>query len=211
MFFAIILAVFTTYTHYTYHSECEVMVDAPLSVVNKAVDDFIYDMQTDIRHLGEWAFKCTGEDDEGADADRDAIGIVYKDTYYDANKKYGYITIDVKVPALRTFKDIKISSWMRDTTINNVRHAGVDIDYSGSLLKAADGTFNVKPVSDQLTSLSLNLNVRFGFFFNLFVTRRVYRNVLEWRLQQIMNNIREYAEDGKVDCKYRVKAEIIRE
>ena len=206
----IILAVFTTYTNKIYHSQCEVMIDAPLEVVNKTVDDFIYDMQTDIRHLGEWAFKCTGEEG-GHDSDRDAIALVYKETFYDPAQKYGYITIDVKVPALRTFRDIKISSWMRDTTIYDVRHAGVDIDYSGSLLKMANGTFHVKSVNEDLTSLTLDLNVKFGFFFNLFVTRRVYRNVLEWRLQQIMNNIREYAEDGKVDCKYRVKAHIIRE
>ena len=206
----LILSVFTTFSRMTYHSQCEVQVDAPLSAVNQAVDKFIYDMQTDIRHLGEWAFKCTGEEGE-ADADRDAIGILYKETYYEPKTRYGYITIDVKVPALRTFKDIKISSWMRDTITDGVRHAGVDIDYSGSLLKMANGTFHVKPLNDNVTSLVLDLNVKFGFFFNLFVTRRVYRNVLEWRLQQIMNNIREYSEDGKCDCKYRVKAEIIRE
>ncbi len=203
-----ILAVFTTYSHFTYHSESETTIDAPLATVNKVVDDFIYDMQTDINNLGTWAFKCT--EDEG-DEDKDAIALVYKDTYYDAARKYGYIIVDVKVPGLRTFKNMKISSLQTDTIIDGVRHARVDIDYSGSLLKMANGTFIVKQISDNQTSLTLDLNVRFGFFFGLFVTRRVYRNVLEWRLQQIVNNIREQAETGEVNCKYRVKAEIIRE
>lgn len=204
----LILAVFTTYSHFTYHSEAETVADASLEAVNNTVDAFIYDMQTDINHLGTWAFKCT--EDEG-DVDKDAIALVYKETYYDPERKYGYIIIDVKVPGLRTFKNTKISSQHTDTVIDGVRNARVDIDYSGSLLKMANATFKIRPVGENKTQITLDLNVRFGFFFGLFVTRRVYRNVLEWRLQQIVNNVREQAETGSVNCKYRVKAEVEKE
>ncbi|MBQ8100323.1 MAG: hypothetical protein IJ169_03425 [Paludibacteraceae bacterium] len=196
----IILSVFTTYQHSTYHSECEESVNASRKAVYQVVDDFIYDMQTDINRLGTWAF--LGTEDKG-DAEKDAIAIVYKDTYYDPALHYGYIIVDVKVPGLRTFKNIKISSLLTDTVTDGVRHARVDIDYSGSLLKMANATFHVKPLDENLHVLTLDLNVRFGWFFNIFVSRKVYRDVLEWRLQQIVNNLCEKAETGIVTGHYK--------
>lgn len=198
--FFIILTVVTTYTHSTYQSVCTKEVNTSAEQVNEVVDQFVYDMQTDITRLFTWAFLNTN--DEG-DAERDAIGLRYKETYYDPETHYGKLIVDVVVPGVHTFKNMTIETTLTDTVIDGSRVARLDIDYSGSLLKTAFGTFTVTPVSDNQCTLTLNMNVRFGFFANLFVTRRVYRNVIEWRLDTIVENLKEKAETGKVSIRPR--------
>ena len=190
-FLFVLLSIITTYNHGTYESVCTVVVDAPQENVNELVDKFVYALQTDIKQLFTWAFE--GTDDKG-DVEKDAIALRYKDTYYDPETHYGRLLVDVIVPGLHTFKNMTIETTLSDTVVPPSRVARLDIDYSGNLLKMAYGTFTVTPITEQKTILSLDMVVRFGFFANLFVTRKVYKNVIEWRLEKIVDNIKTAAE-----------------
>ncbi|MBR1928142.1 MAG: hypothetical protein IJ834_00155 [Paludibacteraceae bacterium] len=205
-FLFILLTVFTTYTKGTYHSEGVVQIEQTKDSVNQVVDHFAYDLQTDILRLFDWAFIGTGDQKSANDTveneevdEKNSVQLRYKETFYDPATRYGYVIVDVIVPKFHTFKNMKISSLYTDSiTQDGVRHARIDIDYSGSLLKVANGTFHVRPISEKLTELQLDLNVRFGFFFNWFITLKTYKNLLEWRLDTIIGNMKQQAEEGRV-------------
>lgn len=40
----------------------------------------------------------------------------------------------------------------------------------------------------------MRIHIRFGWFFNIFITQKRYRDIVEWRMQGFMNNMRDEAE-----------------
>ena len=42
--------------------------------------------------------------------------------------------------------------------------------------------------------MRIQIHVRFGWFFNLFITQKRFRNIVEWRMQEFMRNLRTEAE-----------------
>ena len=192
----LVLTVLTTYSHGEYTTTCEKKVDASQDAMNEVVNMFFYDMQTDINGLFKWAFKGTENDTK--DSTRNSIQIKYKESYADTTSHYGRQVIDVIVPH-KTFKDIIIESSYTDTTLEDrMRAIHLTIDYSGSLLKDASADFNSIPITDNSSYAQLTIRIKFGFFFNLFISRKMYSNVIEWRINQIFENLCEMAEKGEV-------------
>lgn len=66
----------------------------------------------------------------------------------------------------------------------------MDILYSSSLLKKANGTLLVKN-DNGIVTLQFDCYVTFGWFFNIFVTNRRYRNLIEWRVKGMIDNFKE--------------------
>ena len=193
----LILTVLTTYSHGEYTTTCERKVDVSQDRMNEVVNMFFNDMQTDINGLFKWAFKGTENDKK--DSTRNTIQIKYKESYAEPERHYGKQVIDVIVPHFKTFKDISIESSYTDTTLEDrMRAIHLTIDYSGSLLKDASADFNTIPITDNSSYAQLTIRIKFGFFFNLFISRKMYINVIEWRINQMFENLCEMAEKGEV-------------
>lgn len=191
----VILIVLTTYLKGAYQTECTVEVNAPVAEVNKVVDRFIYEFQSNPDQLFEWAFVGM---EQQHDAEKDAFILQWDSVLYAPERHYSRIYMEVKVPGIRTFKNVVLESSVTDTMYGDVRDVRVDIMYAGNLLKQAYGDFRVIPVTENTCTLSIDLYIRFGWFFNLFVSRRVYRNVVEWRVERFMDNMKEMTETGTV-------------
>lgn len=191
----LLLAVLTTYTKGTYHTECTVEVNAPVAEANKVVDRLVYEFQSDPDALFEWAFVGTGQQH---DTEKDAFILHWDSVLYVPERNYSRIEMEVKVPGVRTFKDVVLESIVTDSLRGDNRDVRVDIMYAGNLLKQAYGNFHVTPAGTGTCTLSMDLHIRFGWFFNIFVSRRVYRNVVEWRVERFMNNLKEMTETGTV-------------
>ena len=41
----------------------------------------------------------------------------------------------------------------------------------------------------------MDINIKYGWFFNIFITKRIYKNSVEWRVNRYMNNLKKVAED----------------
>lgn len=191
----LILTILTTYTRGTYHTECSVPVAAPAEETNEVIDRLVYEFQTNPDTLFSWAFMGMGQQ---GDEDKDAIVLVLNDITYIPEQHYSKLLMDIVVPKFRTFRDVELESLVTDTMVGPVRHVRVDIYYAGNLLKEAYGNFYVMPIGNNVCTLSIDINVRFGWFFNIFVSRRVYKNVVEWRVNTFMDNLKEMVETGKV-------------
>ena len=83
----------------------------------------------------------------------------------------------------------------------STRNIRLDIDYSGSMLDKADAQFHITPLDSNLVRVRLEINLKLGWFINLFMTNRIWVNNVEWRIGVILDNLKEYAETGTVTKK----------
>ncbi len=206
----IILSIITTYTDKTFHTECAVPVEASAEVANEIVNHIITDFQTDPELLFNWALFGAGKQN---DKDKDVFLLNYKHTEYNAEENYGKAVVDVIVPNLTTIEDITLEGRVTDEFGTNEfdekitpetcrldsikiwsRHVFIDAKYSGNLLKSAYGNLYIIPTGENKTIYYMDMNIRFGWFFNIFISKRTYKNTVEWRVEQYMNNLKKEAE-----------------
>lgn len=207
---AIILAIFTTYANKTFHTECAVDVNAPSSVSDTILARFIHDFQTSPDALFDWAFYGVGTQDDDS---HNTFLLDYKQTEYFPEREYGRIVTDVVLSTGLRFRDITLEGRVTDerqpvtyhphlqadsltiaTMCPWVRHMYIDGAYSGKLLEHGFGNLYIVAVDSTHSVFFMDINLRYGWFFNLFITRRVYANSVEWRVNRYMNNLKRVAE-----------------
>ncbi len=171
-----------------------VHVDARKEVCMEMVDDLISQFRGDPDQLFEWAFKGLGKQ-KGEKNEKNEVLIELNQALYDTATHVGTLVMDIVVPGLTTFDDVNIESLVTQRELNDtVFEVFVDIFYSNSLLKKAYGTFFVEECREGGTYLSIDIHIRFGWFFNLFITQRRYRNIVEWRTDGFLKNLKEDVE-----------------
>lgn len=199
------------YANKTYTTVCAVEVDAPAEVSDTIFEHFIHDFQTDPDALFNWALYGTGTQN---DKDKDAYLLEYKETVYIPEENYGRITMDVIVPGLIRFRDIRLEGIVLDErkpivytpyicadslTMSKIpawnRHFLIDAQYSGQLIEKGYGNIYILPVDSTHSVFLLDINVKYGWFFNIFINMRVYKNSVEWRVNQYMQNLKRVAEE----------------
>ncbi|MBO5086273.1 MAG: hypothetical protein IJY67_01845 [Paludibacteraceae bacterium] len=199
------------YINKMYTTICAVPVDAPAEVSDSIFARFVSDFQTSPDALFNWAFYGVGtqEDDE-----KNAFLLEYKETVYVPEKNYGCITTDVVIPGVTRFKNIVLEGTVideKDTIIynpnlcvdslnmNNIpnwnRHFYIDVSYSKSLLEHGFGNIYIIPIDSTHSVFLMDINIKYGWFFNIFVTMKVYKNSVEWRVNRYMNNLKRIAEE----------------
>jgi hypothetical protein len=135
--------------------------------------------------LFEWALRDLGVQED------DDLQIDLQQTLYDPETGIGIIVTDLIIPGLTTFEDITIESKITKTYLkNNTVKVFVDVYNLNYFMKKAFGSFYIIPVSDTTTLLVMQTYMRFGWFFNFFVSQNIYTSVFEWRIQGFMNNMR---------------------
>ena len=179
MLLSVLLAFMTTYSQSTFHTECPVEVNAPADACNAVIDTLIYQLQTDPQLLSPWAFAGTGKQ---TDDNKNAIFLVWKESEYNPDTHYSRLLFDILVNGRPQFKNAVIESLVTDTMANDRRDIRVDIYYSGSILKEAWGNFHVQPTSDSTTNMSIDIHIKFGWFFRIFISRKVYSESIDWRV-----------------------------
>jgi hypothetical protein len=191
MIFAILFSVLTTLSDGMFHSTYTTDVQADVSASNMAVDSFITHLQTEPLLLAEWAFAGMGRQQ---DSEKNAMYLKWKYSEYNPQTHYSKLIVDVLVDDKPRFKDVTVECIVRDTLINNIRDVHVDIFYSGSLLKQAYGNFHVIPLTDTTSQMAIDMHVKFGWFFRIFITRRIYRETIDWRVERFVTNLKMRAE-----------------
>ena len=111
------------------------------------------------------------------------------------NTSIGVIKTDIEVPGLTTYKDISLESRvLKQHLPSGEVRVDVDIFYSNAFLKKAYGTYHVVPLTDNKVLLCMNTYIKFGWFFDLFITNRRYKNLMEFRIIKFMNNMSNESE-----------------
>ena len=209
--FYILCFIMSVYAHKTYTTVCAVDVDAPAEVSDSIFARFVSDFQKSPDALFEWALYGTGAQE---DEEKNAFLLEYKETVYIPEKDYGRIKIDVIIPGLTRFKDITLEGKVVDEqrpveynpnlctdslTISNVpnynRHFDIDVSYSGKLLEHGFGNIYIIPKDSTHSVFLMDINIKYGWFFNIFITKKIYKNSVEWRVNRYMNNLKKVAEE----------------
>ncbi len=187
----------TNYVKGEYISYCSVDIDAPMAVGDSVIADMITQLTSDFDSLFTWAFKGLGQQ---GDEERDEVVLHIKSSTFDRMSGLCHMVADIQVSKITTFRDIPLDSKVLQTKLEDgSTRVDVDIFYSNAILKKAYGTFFVKPIADNRIEMSVCIHVRFGWFFNIFITKKRFRNIIEWRMQGMMNNLRDEAEKRQTD------------
>lgn len=174
---------FTTYV--------QVQVDVPESIINKVVDDFIYQTKYELDSLFQWALKGLMLRKEK----NNLLVFNFKSTTYDPKSELIKAVGDVEVPGIITFPDIHVDSKMTKTSPKDgSSKVDINILYSDAFLKETTAVFRIVPHKTKGYSMTLETKIRFGWFFNIFITTPSYRRIMEWRFERLMLNIQQEAE-----------------
>lgn len=201
----------SVYANKTYTTVCAVPVDAPAEVSDTIFARFVKDFQSSPDALFDWALYGTGAQD---DEEKNAFLLEYKETVYVPEDNYGRITVDVIIPGLTRIKDIVLAGTVIDEkdsivynpqlcvdslNMSNIpnwnRHFYIDVMYSGNLLERGFGNIYIIPIDSTHSAFLMDMNLKYGWFFKIFITKKVYKNSVEWRINRYMNNLKRVAEE----------------
>ena len=190
MLLTILLLILTTLKDGMFHTEYETEVAASSQECNMVIDSMIYYLQTDPEKLSENFFGGLGKQ---SDSNKNAFYLIWKQAEYKPEQKYGKLVLDVLVNGMPFLKDV-VESVVTDSITDNQRDIRVDIHYAGTLLKEAYGTFHIVPTGENTTRIGMDVHVKFGWFFRIFISRKVYSDTIDWRLVRFVNNLKLTAE-----------------
>ena len=191
MVFAIIFSVLTTLSEGMFHTSYETKVDTSVVACNQTVDSMIYCLQTNPELLSERFFVGLGKQE---DKKKNAFYLVWKESTYVPEEQYSRLVLDVLVDEKPFMKDVVIESSVVDTMAGERRDVRVDIHYAGTLIKEAYGTCHINPIGENQVTLAMDVHVKFGWFFRIFISRKVYSETIDWRLARFVDTLNLKAE-----------------
>ena len=199
MVFAILFTVLTTLSEGMFRTSYETEVAASAEACNVVVDSMIYYLQTDPEMLSEQFFAGLGKQE---DSKKNAFYLVWKESEYVPEKQYSKLVLDVLVDEKPFLKDMVVESQVTDSMSGERRDIRVDIHYAGTLIKEAYGSFHVLPMGDKNAKIGMDVHVKFGWFFRIFISRKVYSDTIDWRLVRFVQNLKLRAEGIVADDAY---------
>ena len=199
MVFAILFSVLTTLSDGMFHTQYETEVGASAEACNVVIDSMIYYLQTNPEMLSEQFFAGLGKQE---DSKKNAFYLIWKESEYLPEKQYSKLVLDVLVDERPFLKNVVIESQVTDSMRGTQRDIRVDIHYAGTLLKEAYGTFHVIPTGEKTAKIGMDVHVKFGWFFRIFISRKVYSETIDWRLVRFVTNLQMTAEGNQPDDTY---------
>lgn len=199
MLLALILTILTSLKDGMFHTAYETDVQACAEACNTVVDDMIYCLQTDPELLSEKYFAGLGMQ---KDTKKNSFYLHWKESTYVPEQQYSRLVLDILVNEKPFLKDVVVEAFVADTMAGERRDIRVDIRYAGNLIKEAYGSFHVEPTGDQTARIGMDVHLRFGWFFRMFITRKVYSETIDWRLMRFVQNVQLRSEGVVADDAY---------
>ena len=199
MLLALILTILTSLKDGMFHTAYETDVQACAEACNTVVDDMIYCLQTDPELLSEKYFAGLGMQ---KDTKKNSFYLHWKESTYVPEQQYSRLVLDILVNEKPFLKDVVVEAFVADSMSGERRDIRVDIRYAGNLIKEAYGSFHVEPTGDQTALIGMDVHLRFGWFFRMFITRKVYSETIDWRLMRFVQNIQLRSEGVVADDAY---------
>ena len=199
MVFAILFSVLTTLSDGMFHTQYETEVGASAEACNAVIDDMIHCLQTDPELLSERYFAGLGKQE---DSKKNVFYLEWKESLYVPEKQYSRLVLEVLVNEKPFLKNVEIEALVTDSIVGERRDVRVNIHYAGNLLKEAYGSFHIQPTGVNSAKIGMDVHVRFGWFFRIFISRKVYSETIDWRLVRFVNNLKLRSEGIEVNDAY---------
>ena len=201
---SILLSVLTTYHQGVYQTMGEVEFSCSPAEANAVLDSIMSDFEHNPHHVWTWMFYGTGEQ---KDERKQGFVIHYDSVRYDVPSEILYVDLTLLSPrgkASNLHAEPTLSDSRRENGIAPEGHRGVGYESERSLyfgvqnfrnmIKYCDATLTLTPSDNGTQRLQVVTHCKFGWFFNLFISRKMYRNTVEWRVEQFLENLRCKAE-----------------
>jgi hypothetical protein len=181
----------TVYKDGEFITYSQVWVNASDSISNRVSNDFVYQMHYNLDELFGWALKGMNLRKE-----KNELMIFYfKSTSYNKESHIIRGIGDVIVPGIITFPNIIIDSRLSERKFTTGKSTiNIDLLYSDGFLKKMFGRFTIIPKRNNASLFTLETHIRFGWFFNIFITQNRFKKIMEWRLKKFVHNLKDEAE-----------------
>ncbi|HLP05687.1 MAG TPA: hypothetical protein VK152_09685 [Paludibacter sp.] len=187
-------SVTTIYKNGEFLSQHQLKTKASDSIISFVTSKLVHDFRSAPSDLFNWALK-----DLGLQSSDNELIIIFKSSRYDPATGISHGLFDIEIPHIKKFKDVKVDAIVaRKVYKNGVTKVSAHIIYSSLLLKSALGTLTVVPLKNNEKLLLTNVHIHFGWFFNIFITQRRYKGIVEWRVRKFTENMRE-------ECRFQQK------
>jgi len=179
----------TVYKNSEFVTYCQISVNASDSISNEVINKFVYQMCYDLDGLFTWGLKgmsLTNSKDE-------LLKFDFKTTKFDKKTAILRGIGDVIVPGVTTFPNIYIDSKVTQKKYAN-RHRDVRLDLvtANPFIKKMIGVYTFIPKGQNKTgSYILETHIKFGWFFDIFITQYRYKKIMEWRIRKLVQNMKE--------------------
>lgn len=181
----------TVYKEGEFITSCTVLVNASDSVGYLVTKEFDYQMRYNLDALFPWALKGLNLRKEK----NELLEFYFKSTKF--NKETGVIRGigDVIIPNVITFPNITIDSKLSQKKYTNGKSSfDLDLVNSEGFIKKMHCTFNLVPIKNNKCLFNLETHIRFGWFFDIFISKNRFKNIMEWRLKRYVHNLKDEAE-----------------
>ncbi|MDR3652685.1 MAG: hypothetical protein P4L34_06920 [Paludibacter sp.] len=170
----------------------QVRVNASDSISNVVINKFVNQMCYDLDGLYKWGLKgmhLVNEKDE-------LLVFDFKTTIYNPRTSILRGGGDVRVTGITKIPNVYVDSKLSEIKHSNGRKdVRLDLASSNSLLKNMIGVFSYIPNEKNKSGYyTLETHIKFGWFFNIFVTQSRYKKIMEWRIKQLVHNLKEESE-----------------
>ena len=174
---------------HTHVSRC--VMETPAWQTAQMGDSLVAQFLRNPELLYDWALRNTGQQHDGTE--KDDIVLVLKKNDYNPKANRCIMTFDVIVPGFKTIKDVTIEAIATSKYISETERV-ITLDlYTSLVLKHAHGVLHIKELSPTSSLLTMDADVKFGWFFNLFITQKKYKLLAEFRLVKFIDNLKYYA------------------
>ncbi|MEI6752754.1 MAG: hypothetical protein WCK78_06255 [Paludibacter sp.] len=176
----------TVYQDGEFVTQYQLRLKVSTKVSAEVTDYFVNDFHNSPGNLFNWALK-----DLGLQNKNNELIIIFKSSVNDDKTKITHGVFDIVVPGVITFNGIKVAALVfKNKNISGIQKISANIIYSDLLLKNATGIITIIPQSNNEQLLTTYVKIKFGWFFNLFITKKRYKSIVEWRIKKFTENIR---------------------
>jgi hypothetical protein len=183
----------TTYRDGEFFTQYQTKVKASNIIASEVATNLITDFHNKPNNLFNWALKDLGLQDKK----KNELIFIFKSSTNDIKSGYTHGKFDIVVPYFTTFNNVIVDAIVRKTKYNNGEmKVTANIIYSSLLLKNALGVLTIIPLKNNELLLITKVNIKFGWFFNIFITKKRYKNIVEWRIKKFTENV-------KYECEHR--------
>ena len=183
----------TVYKNGEFVTHYKIKFKAANKVVNDVSENLISDFHNSPGNLFNWALKDLGLQEKK----ENELTFIIKPSLFDEKTGITHGVFDIIVPYITTFKNVKVDAIVaKKVHKSGGTEVSADTIYSSLLLKNGLGTVTIIPQKNNEQLLITKVSIKFGWFFNIFITRKRYKSIIEWR-------IKKFAENFKAECEKR--------
>jgi len=176
----------TTYSDGVFTSQYRCKVIASEKTIDEVTDKLVNDFQNSTISLFDWALKDLGLQNEGNE-----LIIILKSSNQDVKTGITHGLFDIVVPYFKTFSNVKVDAIVsKEKNNHGVTKVSASIIYSSLLLKNGLAVLYIIPQKNNELLFYSNVSIRFGWFFNIFITKKRYKSIVERRIKKFTENMR---------------------